>query len=87
MKPYVRITALLLGALFLCAAAAAWIDLWREGNLFANPKVKPAAAWLMTGAMFLAIGLRGLWRRRQDPGRTEKIARVTSVLFLMLLYI
>jgi type VI protein secretion system component VasK len=67
MKPYVRVTALVLGALFLVAAAAAAVELWREGDLFANPKLKPAAAWLMSGVMFLVIGLRGLWRRRKKP--------------------
>ena len=65
MKPYVRFTALTLGALFLVAAAAAGVELWREGDLLANPKLKPAAAWLMSGALFLAIGLRG-WRRRRN---------------------
>ena len=67
MKFYVRGTALALGVLFLFAAAAAAVELWREGDLFANPKLKPAAAWLMSGAMFLALGLRGLWRRRKKP--------------------
>jgi len=65
MKPYVRFTALTLGALFLVAAAAAGVELWREGDLLNNPKLKPAAAWLMSGALFLAIGLRG-WRRRRN---------------------
>jgi hypothetical protein len=64
MKPYIRVTALTLGALFLVAAAVAGVELWREGDLLANPKLKPAAAWLMSGALFLAIGLKGLRRRR-----------------------
>jgi len=64
MKPYIRITALILGLLFISAAAAAGVELWREGDLLANPKLKPAAAWLMSGALFLAIGLKGLRRRR-----------------------
>jgi hypothetical protein len=61
MKFYVRATALLLGALFLSAAIAAGVELWREGNWLANPKLKPAAAWLTSAALFLAIGLK---RRR-----------------------
>jgi hypothetical protein len=73
MKLYVRVTALLLGALFLFAAAAAGFDLWREGDLLANPKLKPAAAWLTSGAMFLAIGLNGLWRRRKPPTEQKKL--------------
>ena len=64
MKPYIRVTALTLGALFLIAAVAAGVELWREGDLLANPKLKAAAAWLMSAALFLAIGLRG-WRRRR----------------------
>ncbi|HEY7554157.1 MAG TPA: hypothetical protein VIH18_05055 [Candidatus Binatia bacterium] len=67
MKPYVRITALVLGALFLVAAATAGVELWSEGDLLVNPKLKPAAAWLLSGAMFLAVGLRGLWRRQKKP--------------------
>jgi hypothetical protein len=63
MKPYVRVTALILGLLFLSAAAAAAVEIWREGDLLANPKLKIAAAWLMSGALFLAIGLKGLGRR------------------------
>jgi hypothetical protein len=64
MKPYIRVTALVLGGLFLSAAAAAGVQIWFDGDLLGNPKLKPAAAWLMSGAMFLAIGLRGFWRRR-----------------------
>lgn len=64
---FVRVTALLLGALFLVAAAAAAVELWREGEWFSNPKLKLAAAWLMSAAMFLAIGFRGWrWRRRHS---------------------
>jgi hypothetical protein len=62
---FVRVTALILGALFLFGAAAAAIELWREGDPLVNPKLKIAAAWLMSAAIFLAIGLRG-WRRRRD---------------------
>jgi hypothetical protein len=61
---FVRITALLLGALFLMAALFAAVELWREGDVLSNQKLKIAAAWAMSGAIFLAIGLRG-WRRRQ----------------------
>jgi hypothetical protein len=63
MKTYVRVTALLLGALFLSAGIAAAIECWREGDWLANPKLKLAAAWSMSAALFLAIGLRGLRRR------------------------
>jgi hypothetical protein len=63
MKPYVRITALILGIMFLSAAAAAGVEIWREGDLLANPKLKIAAAWLTSGALLLALGLKGLRRR------------------------
>jgi hypothetical protein len=63
MKPYVRVTALVLGALFLSAGIAAGVELWLEGNWLANPKLKLVGAWLATAALFLALGLKGLWRR------------------------
>jgi hypothetical protein len=63
MKTYVRVTALVLGALFLSAAIAAGVELWLEGDWLANPKLKLAAAWLTSAALFLAIGLKGLRRR------------------------
>jgi hypothetical protein len=63
---FVRVTALILGTLFLVAAATAAIDLWREGAWLSNPKLKVAAAWLMSAALFFAIGLRG-WRWRRRP--------------------
>jgi hypothetical protein len=67
MKSFVRVTSLLLAILFLTAAAFAWIDLLRHGDLLSDARLKPASAWLMTGLMFLAVGIRG-WRRRR---RTE----------------
>jgi O-antigen ligase len=60
---FVWVTALLLGALFLIAALFATVELWRESDLLGNPKTKIAAAWFMSAAVFLAIGLRG-WRGR-----------------------
>jgi hypothetical protein len=65
---FVRITALILGVLFLLAAVAAAVELLREGDLLANPKLKIAAAWLTSAAIFLSIGLRGWRRRRRDGG-------------------
>ena len=64
---FVRVTAAILSALFLLAAAAAGIELWREGELLGNPKLKIAAAWLTSGAIFLAIALRSWRRRRHKP--------------------
>jgi hypothetical protein len=65
MKRFVRVTALLLAALFLTGAAFAWIDLWKRENLLTDPLLKPAAGFLTTGLMFLAVGLRG-WRRHRQ---------------------
>jgi uncharacterized membrane protein len=72
---FVRVTALVLSALFLTAAAAAAIELWRAGgDLLGNPKLKIAAGWLASGAIFLAIGLRG-WRQRRRNATDELKAR------------
>jgi hypothetical protein len=64
VKRFVRITALFLATIFLIGAAFAWIDLFTRGNIWTDPLVKPAAGFLTTGVMFLALGLRGLRRRR-----------------------
>ncbi len=66
MKPFIRRTALVLAFLFLSGAAAAWIDLLKQGDILSNPRLKPASAWLTTGLMFLALGLRS-WRSRSKP--------------------
>jgi hypothetical protein len=58
---FVRVTALVLAALFLIAASLAALEVWRDGDFLANPKLKITAAWLTSGAVFLAIGMR---RRR-----------------------
>ncbi len=75
MKPFVWVTAFVLAILFLSGAGVACVDLLLEGNLINNPKLKPALGLLVTGIMFLGIGLRG-WRshrrsteaRHQPPG-------------------
>jgi hypothetical protein len=70
MRPLVYYTSLLLGLLFLAVAVTAWIDVFDHGDIFSNPLVKPAAGWLMTGLMFLAVGLRG-WRARIRKSKNE----------------
>jgi hypothetical protein len=64
MKPYVVYAALTLAMLFLGGAALACADLLQAGNLLNNPKLKPALGFLVTGGLFLGIGLRG-WRARR----------------------
>ncbi len=71
MKPLIRRTALVLALLFLSSAGWAWIDLLEQGNVLANPQIKPALAWLTTGLMFLALGLRG-WRSRSRRGNAQQ---------------
>ncbi|MGH7870758.1 MAG: hypothetical protein ACREQO_00915 [Candidatus Binatia bacterium] len=66
MKPIVRCTILLFAILFLGGAGFAWFDVLTHDNILTNPEFKFATGWLMTGVMFLGLGLRGWrWRKRQ----------------------
>ena len=71
MKPFVRIAALLLAAMFLTAAGFAWFDVLTHENVLTNPELKIAGGWLMTGLMLLALGIRG-WRRRREQTTAKK---------------
>jgi len=64
MKPFVSYTAIALAIIFLAGALLAGVEVLQEKNLLTNPKLKPALGFLVTGGMFLGIGLRG-WRARQ----------------------
>ena len=64
MKPFVRITALAMAILFLFGAGLASFDVLTHENMLANPELKFAGGWLVTGFIFLALALRG-WRRRK----------------------
>ena len=70
MKPFVRVTALVLAVLFLAGAAFAWIDVLSRGDLLGDPLVKSAAGFLVSGLMFLGLGLRGLKRSRPTSNAT-----------------
>jgi hypothetical protein len=70
VKPFVRITSLVLAALFLAGAAFAWVDVLSRGNGLTDPLLKTAAGFLVSGLMFLALGLRGLRRRRATSNTT-----------------
>ena len=74
MKPVFRVVSMALALLFLTGAAFAWTDVLSHDNLLANPLLKTASGLLMTGLMFLALGLRG-WRPRKrqnvEPTRTQ----------------
>jgi hypothetical protein len=74
MKPVFRVVSIVLALLFLTGAAFAWTDVLSHENLLANPLLKTASGLLMTGLMFLGLGLRGWWpRKRQstEPTRTQ----------------
>jgi hypothetical protein len=70
MKPFVRITAVILAVMFLFGAGLAWFDVLTHENILTNPELKAATGWLTTGLMLLALGLRG-WRRRSAASKTE----------------
>ena len=66
MKPIVRFTILSFAVVFLGAAGFAWLDVLTHENILTNPELKFASGWLMTGLMFLGLGMRGWrWRKRQ----------------------
>jgi hypothetical protein len=64
MKPIFRFTSIVMALLFLTGAAFAWTNLLSHENLLADPLLKTASGLLMTGLVFLALGLRG-WRPRR----------------------
>jgi hypothetical protein len=71
MKPFVRFTALVLAILFLTGAGFAWFDVLSHEHILANPELKIASGWLMTGLMLLALAIRG-WRRRRQQITTTR---------------
>jgi hypothetical protein len=71
MKSFVRFTALVLAILFLSGAGFAWFDVLTHENVLANPELKIASGWLMTGLMLLALAIRS-WRRSRAQIATTK---------------
>jgi len=69
MKPFLAYTAIVLAIMFLAGALIAGVKVLHEENLLANPKLKPALGFFVTGFMFLGIGLRG-WRARRRQIRS-----------------
>jgi hypothetical protein len=59
MKRFVRITALVLAALFLSGAGLAAFDVLTHENMLRNPELKFAGGWLLSGLMLLTLALRG----------------------------
>jgi len=70
MKPFVWVSALLLGLLFLAGAALTAIDAINDADFVTSPKSRAAAGWLVTGLMFFSLGVRG-WRSRWRRMRAE----------------
>lgn len=63
---------LLFAVLFLGGAAFAWFDVMTHENMLANPELKFASGWSMTGLMFLGLGVRG-WRKRGQSGSIDPV--------------
>jgi len=72
MKSAVRFVILFFAVLFLAGAAFAWFDVLTHGNLLANPELKFASGWSVTGLMFLGFGLRG-WRGRGQIESSDRM--------------
>ena len=72
MKPFVWVTALLLAVIFLAGAAFTGLDVLTHANVFQNPELKIAAGWLVSGLLFLSLGVRG-WKAHRHktapPGK------------------
>lgn len=73
MKPFVRLTVLLCAALFLGGAALALFDVLTHENMLANPELKLASGWSLTGLMFLGLGLRGRRRAHVSDEQTPPV--------------
>ena len=72
MKPFVWITALIFACLFLAGVVVTAVDLWGRPDILTNPESKIAVGWLVTGLMFLGLGIRG-WRAHRRKRDAEKL--------------
>ena len=69
MRPFVWITALLVAGIFLAGALFTGLDVLSHAEVLKNPELKIAAGWLVSGLLFLSLGVRG-WkahRRKTAP--------------------
>ena len=56
--------------MFLAGAGFAWFDVLTHENVLANPALKTAGGWLLTGFLLLALGLRN--RRKGQPAAAAR---------------
>ena len=76
MKTFVWATALGLALLFLAGATLTAIDAMSDPDFLTSPKTKIAAGWLVTGLMFLSLGVRG-WKSHRRNLRGAKSNNTT----------
>jgi hypothetical protein len=51
----------------------AWFDVLTHENMLANPELKLASGWSLTGLMFLGLGLRGRRRAHVSDEQTPPV--------------
>ena len=73
MKPFVWVTALLLAVIFLAGAAFTGLDVLSQANILQNAELKIAAGWLVSGLLFLSLGLRGWKAHRRKTALAGKL--------------
>ena len=73
MKPFVWVTALLLAVIFLAGAAFTGLDVLTHADVLKNPELKIAAGWLVSGLLFLSLGMRGWKRHRRKTAPPGKL--------------
>jgi uncharacterized PurR-regulated membrane protein YhhQ (DUF165 family) len=71
MKPFVWVTALLLASIFLAGAIFAAVDVLSRAHGLNDPELKVAAGWLVTGLIFLSLGMRGWKTHRRQVHSTK----------------
>jgi len=70
----------LLAALFLTGAVFTAWDALSQSNFLTSPQSKAAAGWLVTGLIFLSLGVRGwkAYRRKAKALRSTPVTKTWS---------
>ena len=71
MKPFIWITALVIGSIFLAGTAFIAFDVLAKPDVLTNPESKVAVGWLFPGLMLLGLGVRG-WRAQRKMNRGKQ---------------